>query len=129
MPKAFNMRIAYDYVQSYRKDIGLNRPAEEDGYMSQMASLNAASIKVLSIALVVMLGLFSWMLSPVLALLVLMVSAALLPVERRARAGLVIIGCLFIGLGAAFAAGDLPISQIAALKLMGSPYIAALSSV
>lgn len=121
---------AYECVQFNSQNIGLNRPATEDEYMPQMISLGGTSIKVLSIALVVMLGIFSWVLSPVLALLVLVVAARLLPVERRARAGLVIIGCLCIGFGAAIAAGDLPIiSQIAALKLLGSPYQAALNGI
>ncbi|HPC90046.1 MAG TPA: DUF1646 family protein [Methanothrix sp.] len=97
--------------------------------MPWMTSLSGTYVKVLSIALVVVLGIFSWILSPVLALLVLVAAAGILPTERRARAGLVIIGCLCIGLGAAIAAGDLPLSEIAALKLFGSPYQATLNGI
>ena len=95
--------------------------------MLQVSELKGTSQKVVLTAMVIMLGLFAWVLSPVLALLVLIGVAGLLPIERRARTSLVIIGCLSIGLGAALATGDLPFSQIAALKLQGSPYQAAVS--
>lgn len=95
--------------------------------MLQMTQLEGTPLKVVLTAMVVVLGLFSWILSPILAILVLIGMAGLLPIERRARTSLVIIGCLSIGLGAALATGDLPISQIAALKLQGSPYQAAIS--
>lgn len=90
--------------------IGLNWPLE------------GTPLKAVLTVMVVVLGLFAWILSPVLAFLVLIGMAGLLPIELKARASLVIIGCLFIGLGAALATGDLSISQIAALKLQGSPY-------
>ncbi|MCX6676427.1 MAG: DUF1646 family protein [Methanothrix sp.] len=95
--------------------------------MLHMTPLEGTPLKAVLTAMVVVLGLFAWILSPVLALLVLIGMAGLLPIERRARTSLVIIGCLSIGLGAALATGDLPISQIAALKLQGSPYQAAIS--
>jgi len=92
-----------------------------------MTPLKGTPLKIVLTAMVVVLGLFSWMLSPILAIVVLIGMAGLLPIERRARTSLVIIGCLSIGLGAALATGDLPFSQIAALKLQGSPYQAAIS--
>jgi len=92
-----------------------------------MTPLKGTPLKIVLTAMVVVLGLFSWMLSPILAIVVLIGIAGLLPIERRARTSLVIIGCLSIGLGAALATGDLPFSQIAALKLQGSPYQAAIS--
>jgi predicted cation transporter len=95
--------------------------------MLQITRLEGTPLKVVLTAMVVVLGFFSWILSPILAILVLIGMAGLLPIERRARTSLVIIGCLSIGLGAALATGDLPISQIAALKLQGSPYQAAIS--
>jgi len=95
--------------------------------MLQMTPLKGTPLKIVLTAMVVVLGLFSWMLSPILAIVVLIGMAGLLPIERRARTSLVIIGCLSIGLGAALATGDLPFSQIAALKLQGSPYQAAIS--
>ena len=96
--------------------------------MLQMTQLEGTPLKVVLTAMVVVLGIFSWILSPILAILVLIGMAGLLPIEQRARTSLVIIGCLSIGLGAALATGDLPISQIAALKLQGSPYQAAISA-
>ena len=96
--------------------------------MLQMTPLEGTSLKAVIIAMVVVLGLFASSFSPVLALLMLIVMAWLLPIERRARTSLLIIGCLSIGLGAALATVDVPISQIAALKLQGSPYLAAISS-
>jgi predicted cation transporter len=95
--------------------------------MPQMTQLMGTPLKVVLTAMVVVLGISAWILSPVLALLVLIGMAGLLPLEKRARTSLVIIGCLSIGLGAALATGDLPISQIASLKLQGSPYQAAIS--
>jgi predicted cation transporter len=95
--------------------------------MLQMTQLEGTPLKVVLTAMVVVLGIFSWLLSPILAILALIGMARLLPIERRARTSLVIIGCLSIGLGAALATCDLPISQIAALKLQGSPYQAAIS--
>jgi predicted cation transporter len=95
--------------------------------MLQMPPLKGTPLKIVLTAMVVVLGLFSWMLSPILAIVVLIGMAGLLPIERRARTSLVIIGCLSIGLGAALATGDLPFSQIAVLKLQGSPCQAALS--
>ena len=95
--------------------------------MLQMTPLEGTPLKIVLTAMVVVLGLFSWVFSPILAIVVLIGTAWLLPIEHRARTSLVIIGCLFIGLGAALATGDLPISQIAALKLLGSPDQAAIS--
>jgi predicted cation transporter len=95
--------------------------------MQQMNSLKGTPLKVVLTVMVVVLGLFAWILSPILALLVLIGMAVLLPIEHRARTSLVIIGCLSVGLGAALATGDLLVSQIAALKLQGLPYQAATS--
>lgn len=84
--------------------------------------LEGLPFKVLLVVMVMALGLFAWIISPVLAFLVLIGVSGLLPVERRVRTGLLIVGCLSICLGAALATADLPLSQIAALKLLGSPY-------
>ena len=95
--------------------------------MLQMTPLEGMSLKAVITAMVVVLGLFALSLSPVLALLILIVMAWLLPIERRARTSLLMVGCFSICLGAALATVDVPISQIAALKLQGSPYLAAIS--
>lgn len=89
--------------------------------------LGGPPLKALLFVAATSLGLFAWVLSPILALLVLIGMFALLPIERRARISFVVIGCLSICLGAALAVGDLPFSQIAALKLYGSPCLAAIS--
>jgi predicted cation transporter len=82
--------------------------------------LEGAFLKVVVSVIVVVLGLSAWILTPIMPLLVLIGAVRLLPVKGRARTGLLLIGCLSIGLGAALSTADLPSSHIAALKLMGS---------
>jgi predicted cation transporter len=86
-----------------------------------------ASLKVVLTIMVVVLGLLAWIITPVLPLLALIGAAKLLPIERGARASFVVIGFAAIGLGAALTTADLPLSQIAILKLQGSAYQATLS--
>ena len=78
--------------------------------------LHTAALSVI----VVVLGLSAGLLTPILPLLVLIGIVRLLPIKGRARIGFLLIGCLSIGLGAAMGTADLPSSQIAALKLLGS---------
>ncbi len=78
---------------------------------------------------VVMLGLLSWIVTPILSVLVLIGVAKFLPIENRVRASLLVIGCISIGLGVALNAMDLPLSQIAALKLLGPPNQAPISGI
>jgi predicted cation transporter len=82
--------------------------------------LEGAFLKVVVSVIIVVLGLSAWILTPILPLLVLIGAVRLLPVKGRARTGLLLIGCLSIGLGAALSTADLPSSHIATLKLMGS---------
>ena len=89
--------------------------------------LKGTPLKASLAAIVVVLGLFAWTISPVLAFLALFGAVGLLPIERRVRTSLAIIGCISIVIGAALATMDFPLSQIAALKLMGSPVQAAVS--
>ncbi len=89
--------------------------------------LKGTPLKASLAAIVVVLGLFAWTISPILAFLALLGVVGLLPIERRVRTSLVLIGCISIGIGAALATVDLPLSQIAALKLLGSPIQAAVS--
>jgi len=89
--------------------------------------LKGTSLKALLTAIVAVLGLFAWTISPILAFLALFGAVGLLPIERRVRTSLAIIGCISIVIGAALATMDFPLSQIAALKLMGSPVQAAVS--
>ena len=99
-------------------------------FIRRMLQLNRVDIsffegtplKAVLTMIVVALGLLAWFVTPILPLLVLIGAAKLLPIEGRARASLLIIGCISIGLGAALTTGDLSFSQIAALKLHGSAY-------
>jgi len=75
---------------------------------------------VLSIV-VVMLGLSASILTPVLPLIMLIGVTRFLPIGGgRAKMSFLIIGCISIGLGAALSVADLPSSEIAILKLLGS---------
>jgi len=91
--------------------------------------LEGPSGKAVLTAIVIVLGLFASIFSPLLSVLLLIGVVALMPIDRVARVSLAIIGCISIGLGAALATGDLPVSQIATLKLFGSPVQAAISGI
>ena len=82
--------------------------------------LEGTHLKVVLSVIVVMLGLSAWLLTPILPLLLLIGTVRLLPIRGRVRTGFLIIGCLSIGLGAALSTADIPSSEIAALKLLGS---------
>lgn len=84
-------------------------------------------LKAVLTIIVFALGLLSLVVTPILPFLVLIGVAKLLPIESRARASLLVIGCISIGLGVAMTTADLPLSQIAALKLQGSPYQATIT--
>ena len=97
--------------------------------MRQTTMLEGPSGKAVLTAIVIVLGLFASIFSPLLSVLLLIGVVALMPIDRVARVSLAIIGCISIGLGAALASGDLPVSQIATLKLFGSPVQAAISGI
>ena len=81
--------------------------------------LEGTPLKVVIFLIVVVLGLSAFVLTPIMPFLALIGVAMLLPIERRARTSLMIIGCLSIGLGAALSTADLPSSEIATQKLLG----------
>ena len=97
--------------------------------MRQTTMLEGPFGKAVLTAIVIVLGLFASIFSPLLSVLLLIGVVALMPIDRVARVSLAIIGCISIGLGAALATGDLPVSQIATLKLFGSPVQAAISGI
>lgn len=97
--------------------------------MRQTTMLEGPLGKAVLTAIVIVLGLFASIFSPLLSVLLLIGVVALMPIDRVARVSLAIIGCISIGLGAALATGDLPVSQIATLKLYGSPVQAAISGI
>ena len=82
--------------------------------------LEGTLLKVVLSVIVVVLGFSASILTPILPLMVLIGAMRLLPIKGRVRTGFLIIGCLSIGLGAALSTADLPSSEIAALKLLGS---------
>jgi|WetSurSiteA1Bulk_404760.scaffolds.fasta_scaffold07425_1 predicted cation transporter len=88
----------------------------------QNTQLGRIPLKAVLFVSLVLLGLSAWILTPLLPLLALIVAARLLPIGGRAKASFLIIGALMIGLGAALSTSDLPLSQIAVLKMLGSPY-------
>jgi predicted cation transporter len=93
------------------------RPNDVQGTLLERIPLNA----VLFVSLV-LLGLSAWILTPLLPLLALIVASKIFPIKGRAKASFLIIGALLIGFGAAVSTSDFPLSQIAAMKLLGSPY-------
>jgi predicted cation transporter len=93
----------------------------------QNTQLVRIPLKAVLFVSLVLLGLSAWILTPLLPLLALIVAARLLPIGGRAKMSFLIIGALMIGLGAALSTSDLPLSQIAVLKMLGSPYQATIS--
>jgi len=84
-------------------------------------SLAGTPLKAIFILAAALLGLLSYIITPILPILALIGAARFLPMEHRMRTSLLLIGCLSIGLGAALTTVDLPFSQIAYLKLHGLP--------
>ena len=71
---------------------------------------------------VVVLGLFSSIISAIIAALLLVELINVLPLHRRAEVHLTIIACFAIGLGAALTPLGEPLSTIAVSKLAGPPH-------
>lgn len=90
------------------------------GHRREASLLKGDFFKVILSILVAGLGLSASILTPIFPLVMLIGAARLLPIRGRAQMSFLIIGCLSIGLGAALSVGDLPSSEIAILKLMGS---------
>jgi predicted cation transporter len=71
---------------------------------------------------IVILGLFSSVISAIIAALLLVEFITVLPLHRHAEVNLTIIACFAIGLGAALTPLGEPLSTIAVSKLSGEPY-------
>ena len=71
---------------------------------------------------VIALGLFSSVISAIIAALVLVEFITVLRLHRRSEVGLTIIACFAIGLGAALTPLGEPLSTIVVSKLSGQPY-------
>jgi predicted cation transporter len=80
------------------------------------------SVKVLAFLLIVVLGLFSSVMSAILASIILVEVVNAMPLSRKSKIDLTIIACFAIGLGAALTPLGEPLSTIAISKLSGAPY-------
>ena len=80
------------------------------------------SLKVMAFILIAVLGLFSSVISAILAAIILVEMVNALPLSRKSKIDLTIIACFSIGLGAALTPLGEPLSTIAISKLSGEPY-------
>jgi predicted cation transporter len=80
------------------------------------------SVKILGFLLIVVLGLFSSVMSAILAAIILVEVVNAMPLSRKSKIDLTIIACFSIGLGAALTPLGEPLSTIAISKLSGEPY-------
>jgi predicted cation transporter len=72
--------------------------------------------------LIAVLGLFSSVMSAILAAIILVEMVNALPLSRKSKIDLTVISCFSIGLGAALTPLGEPLSTIAISKLSGEPY-------
>ncbi len=80
------------------------------------------SLKIMAFILIAVLGLFSSVISAILAAIILVEMVNALPLTRKSKVDLVVIACFSIGLGAALTPLGEPLSTIAISKLSGEPY-------
>lgn len=85
---------------------------------------NALSHKVMVFILIVVLGLFSSVISAILAAIILVETVNAMHLPRKSKINLTVITCFSIGLGAALTPLGEPLSTIAVSKLSGPPYYA-----
>jgi len=83
---------------------------------------DALSPKIMAFLLIVVLGLFSSVMSAILASIILVEMVNAMPLSRKSKIDLTIIACFSIGLGAALTPLGEPLSTIAISKLSGAPY-------
>ena len=79
-------------------------------------------LKVIVGAAIIVLGLFSSIISAIIAALLLVEFITVLPLHRHAEVNLTIVACFAIGLGAALTPLGEPLSTIVVSKLSGAPY-------
>jgi predicted cation transporter len=82
--------------------------------------LDRITMKVIFLEIVVVLGLLAAIITPILSFFVLVEAVNHLPLTRKTRAKITILGCLSIVLGAALALVDGPSSAIAITKMQGA---------
>ncbi|MDD1748850.1 MAG: DUF1646 domain-containing protein [Methanothrix sp.] len=82
--------------------------------------LDRITMKVIFLEIVVVLGLLAAIITPVLSFFVLVESVNHLPLTRRTRAKITVLGCISIFLGAALSLVEGPFSAIAAARMQGA---------
>lgn len=82
------------------------------------------SLKIMAFILIAVLGLFSSVISAILAAIILVEMVNALPLSRKSKVDLTVISCFSIGLGAALTPLGEPLSTIAISKLSGPPFYA-----
>jgi predicted cation transporter len=82
--------------------------------------LDRFTMKVIFLEIVVVLGLLTAIITPILSFFVLVEAVNHLPLTRRTRAKITALGCLSIFLGAALALVEGPSSAIAVTKMQGA---------
>ncbi len=80
------------------------------------------SPKIMAFILIAVLGLFSSVMSAILAAIILVEMVNAMPLSRKSKIDLTIIACFSIGLGAALTPLGEPLSTITISKLSGAPY-------
>jgi predicted cation transporter len=83
---------------------------------------DALSPKIMAFILIAVLGLFSSVISAILAAIILVEMVNAMPLTRKSKIDLTVIACFSIGLGAALTPLGEPLSTIAISKLSGAPY-------
>ncbi len=82
--------------------------------------LDGTTLKVIFFEIVVVLGLFASVITPILPFFLLMEVVNHLPLKRKTRAKLTILACISICLGAAMALVEEPYSALAVMKMQGA---------
>ncbi len=82
-------------------------------------------VKIIVFLIVSILGLFSSVITAIIASLLLVELMNCLPLDRQTKINVIIIACFSIGLGAVLTPVGEPLSTIAITKLQGEPYNAA----
>ncbi|MCQ8902897.1 MAG: DUF1646 domain-containing protein [Methanothrix sp.] len=84
--------------------------------------LEVVPLKVIVFLVVVVLGVFSSVITAIIASLLLVELVNCMPLDRQTKINVVIIACFSIGLGAVLTPVGEPLSTIAITKLQGPPY-------
>lgn len=87
------------------------------------------TLKVVFFEIVVVLGLLASIITPIIPFFVLVEVVHRIPIEKRARASLMILACLSVGLGVFVTPAGEPLSTIANTKIQGETLTSGLLSI